>query len=291
VRVKPLHPLPAAFLLAITVATAGCRPSSDPVRLGYQLPTRGQRSYVVSVEQTMAVSMGEHSMDGTRSLRTGYSVRAAGTAGGPDLDAIVHLDSVRADLVMGESRYRIDTRDLPGREFALRVPATGGPPQYDGDSVPTMEMGDRGGGSVPATLLVDYAFPSLPNTPVSIGSTWTERTTRRQLDASVWVTADITTTYTVVGYDAVEGTRCLVIESESTGSTADGSAHGASFEYAGEVHGSARWCFDPAGGALISMSGEEVTSGLVNPEERSASIEQTSAITIRYLEGTSREGR
>ena len=273
--------LAAVHLIGLALVGMACRASPDPVRLAYQLGD--QTSYVVSLEQKMAVRMGEHAMDGSRVLRAGYSIRAAAAPVGVDLNAIVRFDSVHVDLVLGPSQHRIDTRHLPGREFALRVPAAGGPPQYDGDGVPTMEMGDRGGGSVPASLLVEYAFPALTDEPVSVGSTWTERKTRRQLEASVWVTADVTTTHTVVGYDTVEGRRCLVIESESSGSTSDGSAHGATFEYAGNVRGSARWCFDAAGGALLSMSGEEVTSGLVDPDERSASIDQTSTITIRHV--------
>jgi len=277
---KPLV-LAAMRLIGLALVGVACRADPEPVRLGYQLPD--QASYVVSLEQKMAVRMGEYAMDGSRVLRAGYSIRATGAATAEDLNAIVHLDSVHVDLVMGQSRHLIDTRHLPGREFALHMPAASGPPQYDGDEVPTVEMGERGGGSVPTSLLVDYAFPSLPDEPVSVGSTWTERKTRRQLEASVWVTADVTTTHTAVGYDAVEGRRCLVVESESSGTTSDGSAHGATFPYAGAVRGSARWCFDTAGGALLSMSGQEVTAGVVNPEERSASIDQTSTITIRRV--------
>jgi len=292
--VNSTQPLAFAAVLLMGVAVAGiaCRASFDPIHLGYQL--RDEASYVVSLEQKMAVRMGDHAMDGSRTLRAGYSIRAAGASIGEDLAAIVHLDSVRVDLVMGQSRHLIDTRHLPGREFAFRLPAAGGPPQYDGDEVPTVEMGERGGGSVPTSLLVDYAFPSLPDEPVAVGSTWTERTTRRQLEASVWVTADVTTTHTAIGYDTVEGTRCLVIESASSGTTKDGSARGATFAYAGDVRGSARWCFDAASGALLSMSGEEVTAGVVNPDEGSASIDQTSSITIRHVAAevtSSREGR
>jgi hypothetical protein len=255
------------------------------VQLAHQFQTSDGQSYVTTIEQTMAVQMGEHAMDGSRELSGGYTIRASETSNGADLQGVVRLDSARATLVMGPGQQRADTRHLPGREFSLALPRAGGVPVY-GDEMPSIEMGERGGGAVPVSVLIDYGFPRLPDEPASVGSSWTEQRTRRQLESTMWVTAEITTTYTVVGHDTVQGSRCLLIESESSGTLSKGFAHGTSMDYVGELRGSATWCFDAAAGTLVHMSGQETTDGRVESQQASASIAQTTSITIQHVNGT-----
>lgn len=268
--------------LGALLALCACGPTEGPTPLAHTFDPSAGRSYVTSLEQQMAIAMGDHAMSGSRELRAGYTIRGA-ESNGATQRAVVRLDSVRATLIMGQSQERFDTRDLRGREFTVALPAGGGAPGYVGEAMPVIDMGERGGGALPASALIDYGLPTLPSEPVARGSTWSERRTRRQLEGTVWVSADITTTHTVAGFDTVDGSRCLVVESESKGTLSDGLAHGTAVDYVGELQASATWCFDTAGGGLVHLQGEETTRGEIESARGSASIEQTTTVTVHQV--------
>lgn len=280
---RPLLAL-GAGLLASAAAACG---TDEPVELVYRLGGPPGASYVTTLTQDIIFDMGDHGGEGTREIRARYTIRA-GDAPTDVTQQIgsVHVDSLRASMVWGQAQQRIDTRHLVGREFPMTVATTGGAPVYDSDSMPSIDMGDRGGGTVPMSLLVDYGFPAFPDRAVAAGSTWTETRIGRRLEGTLWTSADIVTTYRVAGMNTVGGVRCLDIESTSAGTLSDASGHGMELEYDGRLQGTARWCFDPASGELLEMTGEETTTGRAPwPNGATATIDQTTKVEIRNVRG------
>ena len=110
---------------------------------------------------------------------------------------------------------------------------------------------------------------------------------QKRLEATVWVAAEVRTTYRVTGTANIEGTRCLMIESESAGTLSDGFAHGADVPFSGKLQGTATWCFDTESGVLVEMIGEEVTDGgTQSPQGAGATIKQTTKIEIHNVTAT-----
>jgi len=268
------------------LAFMACSGGDDPVQLVYRFDAAPGQAFSTTLSQSLGVRMGDHAMDGTRELHARYRIMADAPHAGHDLRAIVRLDTVRASLIWGPNEQRIDTRHLAGREFALTVAPNGGEPTYDPASLPTMDMGQLGGGSVAPSLLIDYGFPTLPAEPVSTGSTWSETRTSRRLEATIWVTANVETTYRVTGREHIDGTRCLTIASASTGTLSDGNAHGDPVAFTGQLHGTAHWCFDAESGVLVRMTGEEITEGSIPRDEgAAATVNQSTKIEIHHVAG------
>ena len=265
----------------LAFAAMACRTGDAPMQLAYQLDAAEGDAFTATLSQNIAFAMGDHAVNGTRELRARYTIRGDRTAG-HHLAGSVQLDTVRASMIWGQNQQRISTRHLAGVTFPLTVAPTGGAPKYDAETLPVIEVG--GGRPVPASLLIDYGFPTLPTEPVTTGSTWSETRTNHRLEAVVWVTADVTTTYRVKGTTTIEGTRCLLVESESVGTLSDGFAGGKEVEYAGQLTGSATWCFDAQSGVLVEMIGEELTDGAFRaPDGPERTIKQTTMIEIHNV--------
>ncbi len=256
----------------LTLAAVGCRGADAPVQLAYRFDATQGNGYAAELAHEIDFSMGDHGMHGSRQLRARYTI----------LGETARLDSIRASMIWGENQQRFDTRHLAGVSFPLAVPATGGTPTYDVATLPVIEMGGQAGGTVPASIMIDYGFPTLPSEPVTTGSTWSETRRYPRLEAFMWVTADVTTTYRVKGRKTVEGTRCMEVTSESAGTLSEGSFNGDPQPYEGQLTGSATWCFDADSGVLVQMIGEEVTDGVSAGTERpDIVIKQTTKFEVR----------
>ena len=272
-----MHDKTAMFLALVAF---GCSGAEAPVQLAYRFDTTQGNAFTAELGHEIDFSMGDHAMHGTRQMGAGYTI----------LGESARLDSAKASMIWGENQQRIDTRHLAGVVFPLTVPATGGPPTYDAGSLPVIEMGGQAGGAVPANILIDYGFPTLPTEPVTTGSTWSDTRSHPRLEAFMWVMADVTTTYRVKGQSTIDGTHCVEVTSESVGTLSEGSHDGEAQPYAGQLTGSATWCFDPESGVLVQMVGEELSDGVSAGTDRpDVLIKQTTKIEIRNIATRERE--
>jgi hypothetical protein len=272
-RIVTLHPT-----VVLVLAAVGCRGADAPVQLAYRFEATQGTTFTAELGHEIDFSMGDHAMHGTREMRARYTV----------LGETARLDSIRASMIWGPNQQRIDTRHLTGVVFPLTVSATGGPPTYDA-TLPVVDMGGQAGGAVPASIMIDYGFPTLPTESVTTGSTWSETRSYPRLEAFMWVMADVTTTYRVKGQSTIDGTRCVEVTSESVGTLSEGSHDGEAQPYAGQLTGSATWCFDAASGVLVQVIGEEATDGASAGTDRpDLMIKQMTKIEIH---NTATEGR
>jgi hypothetical protein len=128
---------------------------------------------------------------------------------------------------------------------------------------------------------VDYAFPPLTDQPVTVGASWTTRTSGSRLHGFLSVTADITTRHQVTGTETIDGTSCVRVESESSGVLSDGVMADLTVDFTGEVSGTASWCFDAESGALVELASEETASGSAPwPNGATARIDQTTRVAV-----------
>lgn len=253
-------------VVPLAVLVLACGGGDAPVTLAWHYESTSAPSYAVSLTHEIDFSMGDHGSHGIRELEASYAILGDAASGG-----MVHLDTVRASMIWGNNRERIDTRHLAGASFPLHS-----------DESPVIEMGGRNGGSIPVSHLIDYGFPTLPAEPVSAGSTWSESRNGMLVEGFLQVTADVTTTHRVRGRTTVEGRECVEVESTSTGTLSDGMMDGNAVPYAGTFAGTARWCFDPVSGSLVAMHGEEVTRGTSSAEDRpDMEISQKTTIAVQ----------
>lgn len=272
----------AALALSVLAATA-CTGADEPHELAYRLDAAPGRSYATTLVHEMAFDMGDHGAEGTRNLHAVFTIEANGGPGA----GIVRLDSARASIVWGQAQQRIDTRGVVGRGFGVTLADVHAAPAYAEDDVPVIDMGERGGGAVPASLLVGYAFPSLPDGPVTVGTTWTSTTAGSRLHGFMTVHAEITTTHRVTGTESLDGTRCVRVESESSGTLSGGQAGDLALDFDGTVSGTARWCFDADAGALVEFASEETaTGGAPWPNGVTARIDQSTRVEVRPAAGS-----
>lgn len=247
-------------VITLALLAAACGASDAPVQLTWHLDAGRPDSYTMSLTHEIDFSMGDHGMHGLRELGASYTLLG---------DAMVRLDTVRASMIWGENRQRIDTRHLAATSFPFP------------EQSPVIEMGGRNGGPIPVSHLIEYGFPTLPTEPVRAGSTWNEARSGLRPEGFLQVTANITTTHRVKGPNTVNGRDCLEIESTATGTLSDGAMEGNTVPYAGTLAGTATWCFDTASGTLVTMRGEEVTQGTSSvPDRPDMQISQKATIEL-----------
>lgn len=265
--------------------TEGYREAAGPVDLRFALAAGEPVTYSADYEQEVLVDMGDHAMEATRRYETRYTITGTGTSGGQH-EASVSLDSLRVAVTTAQGRQAFDTRHLIGDEFTIAVREFGGTPEYGGD-VPAIDLGPMLGGEVGPTLLIDYAFPRLPDHPVAAGDTWVDTIERTHVEGVLSVAAELRAEYALAGWETVNGVRCARIEARVGGDLSGvGERGGVSLDYAGRLEGTRVWLFDPASGSLVQMEGEDSTEGRMTSESVDAPVRQHTTVRIRAVEST-----
>lgn len=196
---------------------------------------------------------------------------------GPDVRLRLHLDSLAIVVTLPHGRQAFDTRHLVGDEVDLSVAPRGGRPEWP-DGIPTLEIGMMEG-RVSLDRLVDVGFPELPGDPVAVGDRWTGRATRPDVEANVEATADVTTEYELAAWETAGGIRVARIVGRLAGQiTASDPDAGTAF--AGSLEGTLTWHFDPDAGALVDMSGETTSDGVLTVSGNESTVRQRTRVRI-----------
>lgn len=284
---RPTDPRLGLMLAVLCTGVVACSAGgggdgASPVELRFALADGEPLSYSAEYRQDVLLDMGDHAMEAGRRYEARYTITGAGSADGHHQGS-VRLDSLRIAVTTAQGRQAFDTRHLIGDEFEMTVGEAGGAPAYGGD-VPALDLGPMLGGEVGPTLLMDFGFPQLPDRPVSAGDTWQGTIHRTHVEGILAVTAELTATYTLAGWETANGVECARIEASISGDLSGlTEQHGASFDYSGTLQGTRVWLFDPSSGSVVRMDGEESTDGRMTSESVDAPVEQLTTVHIRTV--------
>jgi hypothetical protein len=189
-------------LSALTLLAATGQP---PVKL--LLPDAGTAptaAWAIDLTQTMQVTVdGGHAMAVERNYSAGFRIEKATRAAEDGVSATVRIDSVRAAMVLHDSRQLIDTRRLVGNSFDIAWGRADGAPRSSGS--PTIDFGEMMGGAFPVAMLLDNVFPPMPVSAVGTGDSW-ERVWPRTMILGVDLTTQkINTRFTLEKLERQDG--------------------------------------------------------------------------------------
>lgn len=286
VGARPRTAAGAALALAACAACSGG--AGGPVELRFR-DDGAPRTWVASYEQDLEWgSAAIQRRFGARYTLTGTgggsgasaSSDAAGGAPGSaaaDLDFRLHLDSLAVVVTLPHGRQAFDTRHLVGDEVELSVASRGGRPSWP-DDTPTLEIGMMEG-RVTLDRLIDVGFPELPERPVAVGDRWTGRGTAPDVEANVEATVAVTTEYELAAWETVGGARVARIVGRLAGQIS-ASDPDAGVEFGGSLEGTLTWHFDPTAGALVDMSGETSSDGVLTVSGNESTVRQRTRVRI-----------
>jgi len=270
----------AGLVLAACFSLAACSgDTGGPVELRFQ--SRGApHTWLASYEQDL--EWGSAAIQRRFGARytltgTGSGSGAPVAAGAADVGFRLHLDSLAVVVTLPHGRQAFDTRHLVGAEIDLPVSPRGGRPDWP-DDTPTLEIGMMEG-HVSLDRLVDVAFPGLPVGPVAVGDRWTGRATGPDVEANVEATAAVTTEYELAAWETVAGVRVARIVGRLAGEIS-ASDPDAGTAFAGSLEGTLTWRFDPAAGALVDMSGETSSDGVLTVSGNESRVRQRTRVRI-----------
>ncbi len=275
--------------LALSCLVLGCgekQPETDIENIDpvYRLSRGETRSYTVSYVQSVSVRMVKETLVADRRYDAAFTLTREGEAE-TGFRAWITLDALDVSLVTKEGQEGFDSRQIVGKRLAATVAHKGGAPAYpDPSAMPPLDLGQGGGGEQHVSFLFDYAFPRLPSGVAKEGDTWETTVTRSHIEGTLPVTAAVTTTHRMTGFETIDGIRCMMVESRmSAPLSAVIEEDGKVWEYKGLLDGTAYWYFSPGTGALVRLSARESSQGATWATEVKASIRQKTAVDVRLV--------
>jgi hypothetical protein len=237
-------------------------------------------SYASELTQSVTWHSALRELQGERTYRIGFTITTAAPAG-DSIRATARVDSMRAVMDSPHGRQVIDTRRMVGNTFALTYAQRGGPANYS--DVPVADFGMLGG-AFPASTLIDYAFPAMPDHAVKTGDSWQHTWTRRQVDATSGTLAQITTLYTLLAFEKLDGAVVARVQVSSKGElSADTSAGAPAWEKPGSVQSNGYVLIGVDDGVVREVALEEAVKGFAAMGKPQTQYDQTAKIHVQRV--------
>ena len=237
------------IVLTITLSTVGLARCEEPLQLRYQEgfgPMTLMLTQDIEVRQPIAGR--EMAFDVTM-------------ATDPDAaSASLVIESAKASYSAHGMTQRLSTRHLAGAVIPLAILGGGRQlSELEPADAPVFDLGPpvSGGYSVAAMLM--GVLPKLPETPVSVGVSWSTERNVRSIEGWSWGAGALRSRHRVTSIDTRHGRTIVSVESEAEATLRSGEGER---DYSGELKRSLHWTFDATMGRLLSISMEQVTEGL-----------------------------
>jgi hypothetical protein len=123
------------------------------------------------------------------------------------------------------------------------------------------------------------SFPDLAQNPVKIGDSWTSTVPVTQMRSTGETTLNFVNTYTLEGFETVEGYECVKIEVKTQG-TYEGTTEQQGMELLsqGELTGSGIFYFAYKEGIFVKMTSDGTSDGTITVSSQGLDIPQTQEI-------------
>ena len=268
----------ALFVLVGFTAACGAAPNG-PVSLGIMQPDNARgATYTVMLTQSVVWHSVLSDLKGERTYRLRFRITDATAASGDSVRATATLDSVRAVMDSPHGRQVVDTRRMVGNTFGFVYARAGGPARYD-STAPSVDYSMLGG-KFPATVLIDYAFPPVPDHPVKPGDVWEHSWTRRQLDATSHTEARVTSRYTLLGFEKLAGTRVARVRVKSSGALG-AEAGGPAWSKPGSIEANGYLLLGLSDGRVYELSLQETAQGFTHMGSSETPFSQNATIHLQ----------
>jgi hypothetical protein len=249
----------------------------------FKLAAGAPQQYRVIYTQEMVIDVDGKVVSARRTYKTAFTLTHEGKAE-EGFHAMINVDGLTAELITTDGSEAFDTGHIVGKHLDATLDRRGGAPGYAG-SLPALDTGAITGGDVDVAFLFDYAFPRLPDEPVAVGNTWRVKSTRSQIEGTVPVTTEVSTTHQLAGFETVDGIDCLKIDTRSS-AVLEGAMEDTvpPWTYKGTLRGRASWYFAVEEGYLVTLTLEEVTQGATTMGGAPSPTQQNTNVTVERIQ-------
>jgi hypothetical protein len=199
-------------------------------------------------------------------------------------DIDVKINKAKASYTAHDMTQRLPVSTLLGQSFMLSTADNG---RTLNRSNPELDLeigvGQIIGGDYPVGLAIVDILPVLPETPISIGSSWSTTQSTRSLEGWAWASGELSSQHSVTSIDLLDGHSIVGVTSTAQ---AQLGKYGDGLEYSGEgkLERTSNWRFDATDGRLLSLSMEQSTSGINTLPQGEVGVRQTTKVEYMTLE-------
>lgn len=194
-----------------------------------------------------------------------------------NLQLKVTLQAMDAYYASTQGELSPDTSQAVGKSFEMILTPAGKELELLGIEELKIDMGPDG----IRDLSSDFqdSFPDLAQNPVKIGDSWTSTVPVTQTRSSGDTTLNFVNTYTLEGFETVEGYECVRIEVKTQG-TYEGTIEQQGMELLseGELAGSGTLYFAYKEGIFVKMTSDGTSDGMIIVSSQGLEIPQTQEI-------------
>jgi hypothetical protein len=164
---------------------------------------------------------------------------------------------------MGGERS-VDLSPIIGKSFGLTFSPKGDELEFSGVDTLVVDFGQMQGGKQNARNFFRTILPDLPEKPVKIGETWTDKDTMMMNRSGMKIKTNTDGKNTLEGYETVDGIECLKISSKMTG-ILDGAGQtmGMDMNFEGDIEGKSTWYFAYKKGTFVKVEAESFMEGTI----------------------------
>ena len=255
--------------------------------LNYQLkPDQVWNYQINSTENTNMEQMGQ-TIDIESNSMIKYTVRGNGLNEQKNLLSTITIDTINVVAKGMGGERTVDMSPFIGKSFGLTFSPKGDELEFSGVDTIVVDLGMTQGGKQTPRNSFRTVFPDLPDEPVKIGETWTDKdtTTVNQSGMKIDVTTD--GKHKLEGYETVDGIECLKISSKTAGiMDGAGQTMGMDMNFEGDIDGKSTFYFAYKTGTFIKVITESFMEGTIaisGPTNMTMPITVESKSTINLL--------
>ncbi len=228
--------------------------------LMYQLSPDQVCKYNTTTEQNQTMEMMNQSMESEANTLMNYSLKETGFDTAENYITKITIDTISMNAKGPGGERTFDLSSLMGKSVKFVVSPKGKQIELSNPDSVKINLGPMAGGEQDAKSFfqdIDI-LPELPQNPIKIGESWTSEKNEKQPRSGMEINIDSKTTSTLKGFENIEGTDCLKIVSQITG-TIDGSGEqmGRQMDIEGDIDGSSTWYFAYKKGVFVKLTSNQ----------------------------------
>jgi len=187
----------------------------------YRISSGQVLTYESNSMDVQSMEMMGQAVDTETNVTSSYTIQGKGLNKDKNILTEAKFNSLTIDVSSPQGDMDIDTSPVIGKPFGVTISPLGKELAYSGiDSTMMISMGQAGNRSIKD--LFRNPLQDLPDHPVKIGDSWTDKDSLTTPQGGLDITIITNNTLTFEGFEQVEGFECAKISVKGTG-TIDGS--------------------------------------------------------------------
>ena len=256
------------LMIALIIGCAAKKPFWGDEKTGFILnyrlsPDQVWKYQINSTENTNMEQMGQ-AIDIESNSMLKYTVKGDGLNEQKNFQSTFTIDTINViSKGMGGER-NVDLSPFIGKSFGLTFSPKGDELEFSGVDTIVVDLGMTQGGKQTPRNSFRTIFPDLPENPIKIGETWTDKDTMTVNQSGMKIKVDTDTKNTLDGYETVDDIECLKISSKTTG-VMDGAGQtmGMDMNFEGDLEAKSTWYFAYKKGTFVKVEAESFMEGTI----------------------------